>query len=125
MRSERRQAGMTLISWIILILLVGFVALFGFRLFPIYLEYYAVNGALKSVTKDIQQGETPAQIYVTIDNLFNVNSINDIKSTDVKISTPQDSNSITLTLDYDSRTNFIGNIDLLVHFHIVKKATAH
>lgn len=125
MNSHHRQRGMTLISWIILIILVAFIGLFIFKLVPIYLEYYSVRGAIKSVSQNIEANETPAQIYVALDEIFDVNSINDIQPQQVKISTDPNSNTILLTLDYDQRTNFVANVDLLVHFHVQDKATPH
>ena len=126
MKNNSHQAGLTLISWIILILLIGFVAMFGFRLFPIYMEYYSINASMNTAAHRIQVGETPAQIRLSIDNLFTINGVNDVTSEkNVIISSPQADNTITLTLHYDERVNFIGNVDLLVHFHKTYRATPH
>ncbi len=126
MKNNSHQAGLTLISWIILILLIGFVAMFGFRLFPIYMEYYSINASMNTAAHRIQVGETPAQIRLSIDNLFTINGVNDVTSEkNVIISSPQADNTITLTLRYDERVSFIGNVDLLVHFHKIYRATPH
>ncbi len=126
MKNNSHQAGLTLISWIILILLIGFVAMFGFRLFPIYMEYYSINASMNTAAHRIQVGETPAQIRLSIDNLFTINGVNDVTpEKNVTISSPQADNTITLTLHYDERVNFIGNVDLLVHFHKIYRATPH
>ena len=126
MKNNSHQAGLTLISWIILILLIGFVAMFGFRLFPIYMEYYSINASMNTAAHRIQVGETPAQIRLSIDNLFTINGVNDVTpEKNVTISSPQADNTITLTLRYDERVSFIGNVDLLVHFHKTYRATPH
>ncbi len=126
MKNNSHQAGLTLISWIILILLIGFVAMFGFRLFPIYMEYYSINASMNTAAHRIQVGETPAQIRLSIDNLFTINGVNDVTpEKNVTISSPQADNTITLTLRYDERVSFIGNVDLLVHFHKIYRATPH
>lgn len=126
MKNNNHQAGLTLISWIILILLVGFVAMFGFRLFPIYMEYYSINASMNTAAHRIQIGETPEQIRLSIDNLFTINGVNDVTpEKNVTISAPQADNKITLTLNYDERVSFIGNVDLLVHFHKIYQATPH
>ncbi len=126
MKNNSHQAGLTLISWIILILLIGFVAMFGFRLFPIYMEYYSINASMNTAAHRIQVGETPAQIRLSIDNLFTINGVNDVTpGKNVTISSPQADNTITLTLRYDERVSFIGNVDLLVHFHKIYRATPH
>jgi Flp pilus assembly protein TadG len=117
MNMRNSQSGMTMISWIILIGLIGFVGIFGFKLIPIYLEYNSINNALATAAKNATTGETPAQIRSNIDNLFDVNSINDIKASDIDISTDPDTKAMVMTLDYNPTTNFIANIDLVVHFH--------
>lgn len=116
MNMSARQKGLTMITWIILIGLIGFVALFGFKLMPIYMDYFTINKALIDVSKNIEQGETPGQIKTSISNLFDVNSVNTLKVDDVDISTDPDTKAVTLSIDYDARTNFIANIDLIVHF---------
>src|SRR5690242_8943213 len=82
MSKRVRQSGLTMISWIILIGLIGFVGMFGFKLMPIYLEYGSVNKALTTAASGATSGETPAQLRSTINELFDVNSINDIQATD-------------------------------------------
>ncbi len=116
MAMRKHQTGMTMISWILLIGLIGFVGIFGFKLIPIYMDYFAINKAMTTVQKNLQPGETPAQIRSSIDNLFDVNSINVIKPDDVDIKVDPDTKAIVMNVSYDERSNFIANIDLLVHF---------
>ena len=117
MNMRKRQSGLTMISWIILIGLIGFVGIFGFKLLPIYMEYSSINSALMTAAKNSTPGETPAQIRSSINSLFDVNSINDIKPEDIDIKADPDTKAMVMTLDYNPTTNFIANIDLVVHFH--------
>src|SRR5579859_8189874 len=107
MAMRKHQTGMTMISWIILIGLVGFVGIFGFKLLPIYMDYFAINKAMTTVAKSVQAGEAPAQIRVSISGMFDVNSINIIKPEDVQIKTDPDTKAVTMSVNYDARTNFI------------------
>lgn len=116
MTMRSRQGGMTMISWIVLIGLIGFVGIFGFNLIPIYLDYYAVNKSMVAAVKDVEPGENPAQIRVTISNMFDVNSVNVIADKDVNIKVDPDTKAVVLGINYDARTHFIANIDLVVHF---------
>ena len=117
MNMRKRQSGLTMISWIVLIGLIGFVGIFGFKLLPIYMEYSSINSALTTAAKNATPGETPAQIRSSINSLFDVNSINDIKPEDIDIKTDPDTKDMVMTLDFNPTTNFIANIDLVVHFH--------
>jgi hypothetical protein len=126
MKSSQRQAGLTLISWMILIALILFVAWFFVKLFPIYMEYYSINNTMNTVISRMEPGETPEQIRLGIDNLFTINGVNDVSPKDnVTIGPTKDGTGLILTLDYDAQTNFIGNVDLLVHFHRVYQAKPH
>jgi len=116
MNIRARQTGLTMISWIILVGMIGFIGIFGFKLLPIYMGYYSLNSAMTTAVKNVAQGETPAQVRNSISALFDVNSINAIKYTDVDIKTDPDTKAMVLSFDYDQRTNFIGNVDLIVHF---------
>lgn len=116
MAMRKHQTGMTMISWILLIGLIGFVGLFGFKLLPIYLDYYTLNKAMTNVAKEVQPGESPQQIRISISGIFDVNSVTAVKTNDVSIKVDPDTKATVLGIDYDARTNFVANIDLVVHF---------
>lgn len=116
MTMRSRQGGMTMISWILLIGLIGFVGIFAFKLIPVYLDYFSLNKAMMTVAKNLQPGETPQQIQFAISSAFDINSVNVVKYTDVSIKVDPDTKAVTLGVDYDDRTNFLANIDLVAHF---------
>jgi Tfp pilus assembly protein PilX len=123
MNIRKRQAGLTMISWVILILLIGFVALFGFKLVPLYMDYMTINAALNSVAHQTAEGTSASGVHSAIEKQFNVNDVSVISADDVKIGTDPNSNNMTLTLDYDARTGFVANIDLIMHFHKIYQVT--
>lgn len=125
MTMRSRQGGMTMISWILLIGLIGFVGIFAFKLIPIYMDYYSINRALISVAKQLQPGESPQQIFTSISSAFDINSVNAISDKDVSIKIDPDTKIAVLGIDYDQRTNFMGNIDLVAHFEKTYTAGAH
>ena len=116
MSKRKHQSGLTMITWVILVGMVGFIAIFAFKLIPIYMDYYTINSALITVAKDIKPGEAPAQIKSSISNLFDVNSVNTVQIDDIGIKPDPDGKGLILSLDYDARTNFVANVDLIVHF---------
>ena len=116
MSKRKYQSGITMITWILLIGMIGFIGLFAFKLIPIYMDYSTVNSALTTVAKNATPGESPAQIKMAIDNIFDVNSVNTVKVDDIGIKPGTDGKGVVLSLDYDARTNFVANVDLVVHF---------
>ena len=125
MAMRKHQGGMTMISWAMLAALIGFVALFGFKLFPVYMNYYTINSILTNVAKGVTEGESPTQIHKDIGNFFDVNDVNSLKPEDIEIKQDPNSKAMVMKLDYDSRTNFVANIDLVVHFTKTYTAIGH
>ena len=128
MKGMHRQEGLTLISWLIIFALVAFVFWFGFTLFPIYYQYYAINTVVKNTAQQITVGETPMQILNSMDMKFTINGVQDPSLTPekvVKVSVAPNGTSLVLTLNYDARSSFIGNVFLLVHFHNTYTASPH
>ncbi|HET7922439.1 MAG TPA: DUF4845 domain-containing protein [Gammaproteobacteria bacterium] len=115
---RKHQTGLTMISWVILILMIGFVAMFGFKLVPVYMDYTTINSVLTDVAaKAVTDGNSPAALHSAIEKRFNVNNVSVISADDVKIGSDPQTGATTLTLDYDARTGFVANIDLVAHFH--------
>ncbi|MBU6421162.1 MAG: DUF4845 domain-containing protein [Gammaproteobacteria bacterium] len=128
MNSKQHQAGLTLISWLIILAMVAFIFWFGFSLFTIYYQYYAINNVVKTTAQQVTAGETPMQILHSMDMKFTINGVQDnslMPEKVVSVVPASNGTSLILTLDYDARTSFIGNVDLIVHFHNTYQATPH
>lgn len=125
MNTRNNQVGLTMISWIILIALIGFVALFGFKLVPVYMDYMTINAALTNVAHNTAAGTSASGVHSAIEKQFNVNDVEVISADNVKIGTDPTSNNMTMTLDYDARTGFVANVDLVAHFHKVYQVAEH
>ena len=125
MAMRKHQTGMTMISWILLIGLIGFVGIFGFKLIPVYLNYFSLNKAMTTAAKNVQAGESPQQVRIALSGVFDVNSVDVIKPDDVVLKVDPDTKAIVMNISYDERTNFIANIDLIVHFEKSYPATGH
>ena len=115
MSKRKYQGGLTMITWILLIAMIGFIGLFAFKLIPIYMDYSTINSALTTVAQNAA-GKSPTQIKSDIDNIFDVNSVDVVKVSDIVIKPDPDTKAMTLYLNYDARTNFVYNVDLIVHF---------
>lgn len=49
---KRKQSGMTLISFVVVLAVVGFGLYTGMKLFPMYQEYYSVRVAMKGLANE-------------------------------------------------------------------------
>jgi Domain of unknown function (DUF4845) len=111
----RKQRGLTLISFGIVLAVGLFVAYTGMKLIPVYLEYHALLNALKLVQADPASADMPpAKIRNRIINSLWVSYASDnIKHEHIKISR---SDGVKIRVAYEVRKTWIGNVDLLAHF---------
>ena len=111
----RKQRGLTLISFGIVLAVGLFAAYTGMKLIPIYLEYNALLNALELVQNDPASADMPAsQIRNRIINSLWVSYASDnIKYQDIKIIR---SEGVKIHVKYEVRKTWIGNVDLLAHF---------
>lgn len=116
MSSVQKQRGMTAIGWIIVLGLIAFFTLVTLRLVPLYLEYSKVASVLESLQNEPGiTRQTKADVQRLIGRRF---EINDVRNLDPKIAEVESrSGRLTVTMDYERRTNMVGNIDLVVRFN--------
>lgn len=114
----RRQHGITLIGFAIVLIVVGFFAYAAMKLIPIYTEYFGVVKSVKSL-----QGEAGIetmsidQIRRKLDTIFDVQYVDetDVPLSSVTLITANGQRSLNVAYSVDKP--FIYNIDLLVHFN--------
>jgi Domain of unknown function (DUF4845) len=111
----RKQSGLTLIGFIIVLSLGIFVAYTGMKIIPIYLEYNALLNALKTVQNDPGAAEMdPSRIRNKIINSLWVSyASNNIKRENIRISR---SDGVKIRVVYEVRKTWVGNLDLIAHF---------
>lgn len=115
MNTYHRQRGMTMISWILVAAVVGFIATFGLKLIPIYLEQIRLNNVMEAVQKDFAVGgATPRTVRESVANKMAVNDIRAVKSSDLIVR--NEDGVMTAGFEFEQRTNFMANIDLVVRY---------
>ncbi len=114
-RSAPREAGMTAIGVMVLVVFVGLFAFATIRLTPVYLNYMKVAGVIDGVFKEFDsQNPTRGAIRTSISRRFDVESVTVITYRDIKV-TP-DSGGFLVEADYNHTTPFIGNVSFTVSF---------
>jgi hypothetical protein len=113
--SISRQAGMTAIGVLILVLFVGLFAFAGIRLTPVYLNYMKVSGVLNGVEEEFD-GQNPSRgaIRVSISRRFDVESVSEVSAKQVTVT--QNGNGFVVEVAYVHTTPFISNIYFTVRF---------
>ena len=113
--SARRQAGATLLGYIILVIFIGVFAFGVIRLTPVYLNYMKVVGVVDGVFEEFDgRGPSRGAIRSSISRRFDVESVQVITFRDVTIK--QVNGGFEVAAVYDHTAPFIGNISFTVHF---------
>lgn len=113
MKSITRQRGMTLIGWIMTLTVIGFFALFAIRLTPVFLEYQSVVSSMSQL-KELPAQASIVDIRRSLDKSLYINGVEDVEARDFDIR--KEGGGTVVAIEYESRTGFIANIDLLVSF---------
>jgi Tfp pilus assembly protein PilE len=112
---KRKQRGITLIGFIVVLVVAGFFAYMGMVLGPAYTEYYGVVKAMNFVAGEATPNSTDFDtMRRSLDKQFNVGYVESVTGKDAKLVREKTGNS--LSIEYEVRKSFIYNIDFIVKF---------
>jgi hypothetical protein len=111
----RKQKGLSLIGFILVLSLVIFTAYIGMRIIPIYLEYYSVVSAMDGVAKE--RGSADWTLFDTrvsvLNRLYVSQNADNVKGKDITVVRR---NGVQLRVAYEVRKPLIGNLDVVATF---------
>ena len=112
----RKQNGLTLIGFVIVLSIVLLFAYTAMRLVPMYLEYYALIQAMEKLEDDPMAKTMSAQkIRQSIQmSLWASYASNNIQDQHIRISKKSD--GVNVRVAYEVRKDFLGNVDLIGSF---------
>ena len=115
---KRTQRGMTLLSFVIVLAVVGFAAYIGMKLFPMYSEYYAVKQALRGLQAEPGIANTdPGRIKKLFFRRLDISYSDSVKPENVKLDRSENGVGWDMTVDYEVRKELVGNLDVVGRFH--------
>lgn len=109
-----RQRGMSSLSLLAVLGLVGFFLLALFRVGPLYLDNYFVGAAMASMQDEKFHEMDDAEIRKKLFSYFIINNVRDIDRSTVKIE--RLNNDTLIKVDYEKRVEFLGNLDVVAKF---------
>ncbi len=113
---RRGQRGITLLGFIIVLAVVGVFAYVGFKLFPMYQEYYAVKSALKGLASEADIGNTdPGRIQTMLLRRLDMSYSQNVKKEHIKID--RGDGGWVITVQYEVRKPLIANLDVVGKFN--------
>lgn len=114
----KKQQGMTLISWVIVLAMIAFFATLAMRLVPMYQEYYGVLQIMKSMETELKNNKlSNQQVMLLLNRRFNTGYISSVKKENIELFRGRSNAYVTkILIDYEVRKPFFAHIDLVGHF---------
>jgi hypothetical protein len=112
---KRKQRGITLIGFVMVLVVAGFFAYMGMVIGPAYSEYYGVRKAMNFVAGEATPNTTDMhQLSTALDRQFNVGYVESVQGKDAKLIRDKGGNVLSMT--YEVRKPFLYNIDFIMKF---------
>lgn len=108
------QRGMSSLGLLGVLAVGGFGLLIGFKVGPLYLDNYFVSSALDLLEEVKVHEMTDHAIKRKLASAFIVNNVRDIDMKDVKVI--REKTRTLVTVNYEKRIEFLGNVDVVVKF---------
>ena len=113
---KRSQKGITLLSFVIILAVVGFFGFLFMRVFPVYSEYYSAVNSIKSVTQAAgAEKQSIDLIRKSLERNFQISYVENI-NLDKDVKFVKKNNEKILLLDYEVRRPLMYNLDFVAKF---------
>src|SRR5690554_743178 len=119
---KRKQKGMTLLGFVIVLSVVGFFAYVAMRLFPMYSEYYSVRSAMKGLANEPGIAtQDLARIHDLFFRRLYISYSENVKKEHVKLRRVD--NGWEMNVEYEVRRPLVGNLDVVGKFQSTQMLT--
>jgi Domain of unknown function (DUF4845) len=113
--SIKNQQGLTIISWLVIIVFLLFQAVIAMNVLPVYITDSTVKNMMEILPTDPKaQGLTARDLKVLVAKRLSMNSVYDVTGKNVTVKKGRGVNIVTI--EYEPRGKLIGNLDYIVSF---------
>ncbi len=118
----RKQTGLSALGFLVVLVIGAFFLTILFKVGPLYLDNYFVQGAMQTLADENVHEMTDANIRRKISDSFTINNVRDV---DVKkVQVEREKTRTLVKLNYEKRVNFFGNLDVVAVFNNVYDSSA-
>lgn len=111
----KRQQGLTVISWIVIIAFLGFQIVLGLNVIPVYINDASIKSMLSAMETDQSvRGMDARKLNDIIIKRLKINNIYTVKKGNITIKKTK--THYNITIDYEPRGTLVGNLDYIVTF---------
>ena len=113
---QKKQQGMTMISLVMLLVLVGGIVLLFFKIVPIYMNHGKVKSAVESLASVSGLENLPkSKIQELLSKRLRVNSVYALPKKAIKII--KRGNYVKIAAKYNIKEPIVGNLNILIEFN--------
>lgn|SRR3989339_1611822 len=117
MKAAIKQSGVTFTGFIMIAVVLVFLAIFGMKLIPAYMENGKIQKAFDAIVRDpsmktASMDEIKDAFYKRATTMDNVTTIT---ANDLEIS--KENGMLTLSASYSTKLPLVGNVSLLIEFN--------
>ena len=111
----KKQKGLTLITWLVIIAILAFNGLLALNVVPVFINDSSVKSIMKGLETDSSvRGVGPAKIKDIVSKRLRINNIYDITNDKIKIKKTR--TAYLVTIEYEPRGKLVGPLDYIVSF---------
>lgn len=115
MMNLQAQKGMTAIGWLFVLTILGFFAIIGIKLVPVYINGFNMYSSMESLSKNRTLLQKPMQeVRKTIRDNLDINYASDVKPEDITIA--RKGQTLEISISYAVYRPVVGNLSLVVEF---------
>lgn len=119
----KKQQGLTMISWIVVIVFLLFQAVIAMNVIPVYITDSSVASIMKELPNDVKARDlTAKELKVLVARRLSINSIYNVKAEHIKVTKGRGENIVVI--EYEPRGKLVGNLDYIVSFKHEAKVPA-
>ncbi len=119
MSFRNRQRGIGFLGLIVLLGVLGFTAVIGLKLFPVYMDSWKIDGVMKAVIKEPDiKDQSRQEIIEMLLKRLDIEAVDSLNYTNYKdrLSISKRKNNVTINVTYEVMTPLMGNLSLLAQF---------
>lgn len=115
MINKHSQQGLTTLGWIAVIGIFGLLVVSGFKILPMYLDFFKVKSVMESLIDDESVNvRSKADMWLAMSKRLQINDVSSLKRENVTFSREED--VTTVTADYEVRKPYLAELFIGAHF---------
>ena len=125
MNTLKKQQGLSMWSWLLILIIAGFFLICAFKIVPLYAENRYIVSALKSLVEPgtTLDSMTDVEIKRKLTNFYTINNVRSEGAN--KIIIKRDAKRVMVTIDYEARVTLFDDVPVLRTVDVVVKFENH